>query len=231
MTGLVIASCLFLGIHLGISGTKLRDVVTGAIGEPVYRGLFAITSLGAVVWLCIAYNRAFASPANTVLFDAGQGLRDLAIPVVGFALLLALPGVMRGNPTSAGQDKAQVGGMLRITRHPFLIGATLWSGFHLIAAGTLASTILFATFFIVATVGMPAIDRKVRRKRTEDWKRISAETSIIPFAAIVAGRNRFVTREVFDWRFAVAVAIVLALLYFHFALFGVPAFPPNWLPG
>jgi uncharacterized membrane protein len=231
MTALVAAACLFVGIHLGISGTKLRDVITGAIGENPYRGLFAITSLGAVVWMCIAYNQASISPANTVLFDAGQGFRNFGIVIVGFALLLALPGVMRGNPTSAGQDKAQVGGMLRITRHPFLIGATLWSGFHLIGSGSLAATILFATFFIVATLGMPAIDAKVRRKRPEDWKKISAQTSIIPFAAIIAGRNRFVAREIFDWRFGVAIVVVLVLLYFHNALFGPSPFPNGWLPG
>jgi len=231
MTGLMAAACLFLGIHLGISGTKLRDVITGAVGENPYRGLFALASLGAVVWMCIAYNRASASEANSVLFDAGQGFRDLGIPVVGFALLLAIPGVLRGNPTSAGQDKSQVRGMLRITRHPFLVGATLWSGFHLIATGTLASIIFFATFFIVAAIGTKAIDGKVRRKRPEDWKRISAETSIIPFAAIVAGRNRFVAREIFDWRFLVALAVAAALLWFHAALFGIPAVPAGWLPG
>ncbi len=230
MGGLMAASGVFLAIHLGISGTRLRDIITGIIGENAYRGLFALTSLGAVVWLCMAYNHASVSAANTVLFDAGQGLRNLGIPVVGLAFLLVVPGVLRLNPTSAGQAQAEIKGVLRITRHPFLIGVALWSGFHLVGSGLLASTIFFGTFLIVAVVGTKAIDRKVHRKRPEDWQKISAQTSIIPFAAIVAGRNKFVAREYFDWRIVAALAVLGLLLWFHFSLFGLSPFPNGWLP-
>lgn len=231
MTGLIAAACLFLGIHLGVSGTSLRDVITRVMGENAYRGLFALASLGAVVWMCVAYNQAFASDANSVLFEAGQGVRNSGILVVGLALLLAVPGVLRTNPTSAGQEHAVIKGVLRITRHPFLIGVILWSGFHLVASGLLASVIFYGTFFLVAAIGTKAIDHKVRRKRPEDWAVISARTSIIPFAAIVTGRNSFVAKEYFDWRYFVAVAVVAVLLWFHVNLFGMSPFPNGWLPG
>jgi uncharacterized membrane protein len=231
MTQLVAAAGLFLGIHLAVSGTTLRDRITGAIGEKLYLPLFALASLGAVVWMCIAYNHVFPTPANIVLFDPGQAVRNLAIPVVAFALALATPGVLMGNPTSAGQGEAQIRGVLRITRHPFLVGTALWSGFHLIASGSLASTVLFATFFVLSSLGTLAIDRKVRRKRPEAWQTISAQTSIIPFVAIAQGRNRFVASEYFDWRFSVAFVEVVVLLYFHNYLFSMSPFPNNWLPG
>ena len=230
MTGLIAAACLFLGIHLLVSGTRLRDAITGVIGEKPYLGLFAASSLGAVVWLCMAYNRATSSPDNPVLFDPGQMLRNGAIPVLALAFALAVPGVMMGNPTSAGQENAGIRGVLRITRHPFLWGATLWSGFHLAGSGTLASTIFFGTFFALAAIGTRVIDAKVRRKRPAHWRAIAAQTSNLPFAAIAAGRNRFVASEYFDWRFSVAAVVFAALLYFHNTLFSMSPFPNNWLP-
>ncbi len=229
MTQLVAAACLFLGIHLLISGTRVRDVITGAIGEKLYVPLFALASLGAIVWMCIAYNQA--SVSNVVLFDVGQGFRNIGVPVLAIAFALLVPGVLRGNPTSAGQDKASIDGVLRITRHPFLCAVMLWSGFHLIGSGTLATTIFFGTFLVVAAVGTKAIDGKVRRKRPDAWQTISAQTSIIPFAAIAAGRNRFVTHEYFDWRFSVAAMVFVAMLFVHNYLFSMSPFPNNWLPG
>jgi uncharacterized membrane protein len=229
MTNLMAAAGLFLGLHLLVSGTKLRDRITATIGETFYVPLFAAASLGAIVWLCIAYNAASTSRANVVLFDAGAGVRGFGVVVLAAAFALVVPGVLRRNPTSAGQEKASIGGVLRVTRHPFLGGVALWAGFHLIAAGTLAATIFFATFLVLAVLGTGAIDGKVGRKRPADWQQIAAETSIIPFAAIAEGRNRLVVPEIFDWRFSVAAVAFGGFLYFHSALFGVDPFPGEWL--
>ena len=231
MTNLIAAACLFLLIHLLISGTRLRDVIVGATGEKTYVPLFALASLGAIVWMCIAYNQAYASADNRVLFDAGQGFRNLAIPVLFITFALVVPGVTRSNPTSAGQSGAAVTGVLRITRHPFLWGSAIWAGYHLIGSGTLASTIFFAAFFLLAGLGTRAIDGKFRRKHPAEWQAISAQTSNLPFAAIAAGRNRFVAAEYFDWRFSVAVVLFGVLLYLHNWMFSMSPFPNNWLPG
>ncbi|MBU6299640.1 MAG: NnrU family protein [Alphaproteobacteria bacterium] len=230
MGTLLAAAAVFLGIHLLISGTKLRDAIVATIGEKPYLGLFSLASLGAIVWLCIAYNQAYASPDNRVLYDLGQGFRNFAIPVIAAAFVLGLPGVLMANPSSRGQEKATVRGVLRITRHPFLWGVAIWAGYHLLATTTLASAIFFATFVILALIGTRAIDAKCRRRRGPEWQAIAHQTSNIPFAAILAGRNRFAAREYFDWRFAVAVAVFAAFLFGHDHLFAVSPFPNNWLP-
>ena len=227
---LIAAACVFLGIHLLVSGTRLRDVITSAIGENVYIGLFALASLAAIVWLCIAYNHAYAGADNRVVYDVGPTFRNLAIPVVAVAFMLAVPGILMANPSSVGQENAAVRGVLRITRHPFLWGAAIWAGFHLVASGTLASVIFFATFFLLAGLGTRAIDAKCRRKRGAQWQALAAQTSNIPFVAIMSGRNRFVASEYFDWRFTVAFVEFLLLLYFHNYLFSMSPFPGGWLP-
>jgi uncharacterized membrane protein len=229
MTSLIAAAATFLGIHLLVSGTALRDVITARIGEKLYIPLFALASLAAIVWMCIAYNLASKSAANSVLFAPPAGLKALGVVVIAAAFALAVPGVLRGNPTSAGQETARIDGILRVTRHPFLMGATLWAAFHLVATGTLAATIFFATFLILAVFGTHAIDRKAERRRPAEWPAIAAQTSVIPFAAIGEKRNRFLAPEVIDWRFTVAAVVFGAFLYFHQTLFSAAPFPAEWL--
>jgi len=230
VSNLVAAALTFLGLHLLVSGTSLRGRLVALTGEKTYTALFAVSTLSAIVWFCIAFNHADAGPSNTVLFDLGQGFRNTAIGVMALAFALVVPGVLRGNPTTPGQEKAAATGVLRITRHPFLWGATLWSGFHLLAAGTLAATIFFGTFLALSLMGTHAIDRKVRKRRPSDWQAIMAETSNFPFAAIAEGRNRFVAAEYFDWRFSIAAVLFAVELYFHNALFSMSPFPNGWLP-
>jgi uncharacterized membrane protein len=173
MIMLLAASATFLGIHLLVSGTRLRDAIVATIGENPYLGLFALSSLGAIVWLCISYNHAYASVDNRALYDLGQGFRNFAIPVVAAAFMLAAPGVLMSNPTSARQETAGVRGVLRITRHPFLWGTAIWAGYHVLATTTLASVIFFSTFLVLALLGTHAIDAKCRRKRGAEWQAIA----------------------------------------------------------
>lgn len=229
MINLLAAAASFLGIHLLVSGTGLRDLITARIGEKRYVPLFALASLAALVWLCIAYNVASASKANTVLFVTPDLVKSLGLVVIAAAFALAVPGVLRGNPTSAGQKAARIDGILRVTRHPFLMGTALWAAFHLVAMGTLAATIFFATFLILAVFGTHAIDRKAERRKPAAWPEIAAQTSVIPFAAIAEKRNRFLAPEIGDWRMTVAVAVFALLLGFHQTLFSAAPFPAQWL--
>ncbi len=234
MTMLMEAAVAFLAIHLLISGTRLRDAITGAIGERPYLGLFSLASLAILVWLIIAYNAAHTSPENRVLYDLGH-VRDLGIIVVALAFLLGMQGLLIRNPTAVQQESAigkegAIRGVLRITRHPFLWGIVLWSGFHLLANGDLAGVIFFSTFFVVALAGTFAIDAKRRRKLGPAWQSFAARTSNVPFAAVLSGRNALHLSESLGWRFWVALLVFIALLFAHPHLFGASPFPGGWTP-
>jgi uncharacterized membrane protein len=231
---LIAAACVFLGIHLLISGTRLRDAITSAIGENPYLGLFSLASLGAIVWLVISYNGAQAGD-DPMLYTPWIGTRHLAIPVVLIAFLLAVPGLLLPNPTSLKQEGAAakegtVKGVLCITRHPFLWGVAIWSAFHLSANGDEASAIFFGTFFLVSFLGTFSIDAKRRRKMGDAWSVFANQTSNVPFAAIAAGRNKLNLGELLDWRLLVALLAFVAILFSHARLFGVSPFPGGWVP-
>jgi uncharacterized membrane protein len=234
MTMLIAAACIFVGIHLLISGTRLRDAIAGTIGENAYLGLFSLASLGAIVWLVMAYNAAQAAD-DPLLYTPWIGMRHLAIPVVLIAFLLAVPGLLLPNPTSLKQEGAAakadtVKGVLRITRHPFLWGVAIWSAFHVSANGDEASVIFFGTFFLVASLGTFSIDAKRHRKMGDAWNSFANRTSNVPFGAIMGRRNSLKVGEILDWRLFVALGIFLAILLSHARLFGVSPFPGGWVP-
>ena len=235
MTSLIAAALVFLALHLVIAGTRVRDTIVAAIGERAYLGLFSLASVGVIVWVAMSYRAAVASASNLQLFDLGNGVDNLAIPVLLVAFLLGVPGLLMPNPTSVGQSSAAakdetVHGVLRITRHPFLWGVTIWSAFHFCATGDYASVILFGTFFVLALVGTVSIDAKRERKLGAQWGAFAQRTSNLPFAAIASGRNSFQAREYFDWRFLAALALFLVVLFAHARVIGVSPFPGGWTP-
>jgi uncharacterized membrane protein len=235
MTMLMVAAAVFLGIHLLIAGTRVRDGIVSVIGENAYLVLFSLLSIGVIVWLALSYNAAQSSENDPVLWSAGVAVRHMALPIVLLAFLIGIPGLMMANPTAVGMSGVAtksdtVRGILRVTRHPFLWGVVIWSAFHLSANGDEASVILFGSLLVLALLGTFSIDAKRRRNLGLEWSGFAAKTSNVPFAAIFAGRNRFDAREYFDWRFFVAIALFTIVLLFHARVIGVSPFPNGWRP-
>ena len=163
MASLLAACAFFLGIHVVISGSPLRGVIVGRIGERASLGLFSLLSLVGMVWLARAYARADGS----WLWTPPLALRWVASLLILVALLFVVVGLTTSSPTAAGgegrldaQEPAR--GILRITRHPFPWGVALWAIMHL--------------------VGPLLIDAKRRRAFGPKWERFVAVTSNVPFA-------------------------------------------------
>jgi len=102
-----------------------------------------------------------------------------------------------------------------------LCGFALWALVHIIGTGDAAALVFFGAFFLTAVAGMPSIDAKLAARDPNFWQALSASTSIVPFAAIVAGRNRFVPREIGWITPVVGLAAWVLLLLLHPWLFGV----------
>jgi uncharacterized membrane protein len=78
-----------------------------------------------------------------------------------------------------------VKGMLRITRHPFLWGVAIWASGHLSVNGDRASIVLFGSMLLLALFGTASIDAKRKRALGATWDAFAAQTSNVPFAAIL----------------------------------------------
>jgi uncharacterized membrane protein len=230
MTSLFAAAAAFVLLHLLVSGTRVRDALTGVIGSGPYMGLFSLASVGLLVWLIFAYGAARSSAANAVYWSATPGTKDIQIALQLIAFLFVVPGLTTPNPTSVRQEGALdrpgvVRGMLRITRHPFLWGAAIWAAGHLLVHGTLAGIVLFGSILALAVFGTMSIDAKRRRALGESWAAFAASTSNLPFAAIIAGRQSLKIGEIGWWRLLLAIVLWAAVFALHPYAFGASPMP------
>jgi uncharacterized membrane protein len=222
---LALAALSFILIHLGISGTVLRDRVVARTGLNAYMVLFSLLSVGSMIWLVSAYKAA----PYVATWGMLQWWKPVAIALMLPAFLLVVVGLTTPNPTAVAQeglvDKAPVG-IVRITRHPFLMGTALWSAIHLVGNGDVASFLLFASLFVVSVAGTVSIDAKrARALGAAAWSGFAARTSIVPFAAIAAGRNSLALGEIGWWRPVAGVVAYALMLGGHAHIVGVSPWP------
>ena len=230
MTNLIAAALFFLAIHLAISGTRVRDGLIARIGQGPYLGLFVLLSWIGIIWLGWAFAVGRTQPWNTVYWTVGGPSLGVQLLLQLVAFLLIVPGLATPNPTSVRQEGALerpdvVRGMLRITRHPFLWGVAVWALGHLVVNGERASLILFGTMLALALFGTTSIDAKRRRALGPAWDAFAAQTSNVPFAAILAGRQQLRLGEIGLWRLLAGIAVWAVLAWAHPFLFGVRALP------
>ena len=226
MLSLLLASAYFVLIHFGISGTRLRDALVARIGEKPYRGVFSLASVVGILWMGYAY----ATAPLVETWGKLPGLRPVVFVAAFLATLFVVIGLATPTPTSAGledrleKQTAEVRGITRITRHPFLWGVALWALMHLIVNGDLASLTLFGALFVLSLGGTALIDAKRSRIYGRDWQAFAASTSNVPFGAIAAGRNQLgpALREIGLVRPAIAIAVYALVLVLHGRVIGVP---------
>jgi len=186
----------FAVLHSG--GASLRTWGEARIGARAWRLLFAAVSIPAAV-IVIGYFLQHR-------YD-GVRLWDLqdqpwVIPLVwgGTAIsflflypatynLLEIPALLRP------QVRLYATGIIRVCRHPQAAGQILWCATHLLWIGT--------SFMVVACLGLIAHhlfavwngDRRLRNRFGGAFEELRASTSLIPFLAVLEGRQRLVPAE------------------------------------
>ena len=228
MTSLTLAAFAFIAIHLGVSGTILRDRLTAAIGERGYMVGFSLASTAAIVWLVNAYAAAEYIPTWGQL----EWWKPFQLVLMLPAFLLVVIGLTTPNPTAVAQGALAdqpPQGIVRITRHPFLVGTFIWAAVHLVGNGDAASLLFFAALAIVAAAGTVSIDAKRRRALgPQRWDAFARQTSIIPFAALAQHRTTFSLRQLGWWRPLAGTVAFALMLGAHSHLVGINPLP-SWL--
>jgi uncharacterized membrane protein len=126
-------------------------------------------------------------------------LRPALIGVVAAGIVLAVAGVVP-YPRSAyalfrTAAPSEPRGIERVTRHPFFAGTALLGVGHALLASHLTGVVFFGGLALFALAGAWHQDRKLLATRGAPHAALLARTSLVPFAAIVAGRQRLVVGE------------------------------------
>jgi uncharacterized membrane protein len=224
MSSLLFAAALWVAIHLGIGGASPRTWLASRLGERGFRIAFSLASILALLYLI--HTKVEAEGAY--LWTATPMLR-LALEIIMLpALWFFLASIIRPNPTlfGAGRTAAfRVRGVQRVTRHPMLWAFAIWAIVHITVRGDSAALVFFGAFAVTALVGMPSVDAKLAAADPAAWKALADQTSIVPFAAILGGRNKLAPSEISGWELTAAAAIWMALIWGHGQVLGYSIWP------
>ncbi|HEC91055.1 MAG TPA: NnrU protein [Alphaproteobacteria bacterium] len=217
---LAVASAAFVGSHMALSGRAVRPRLIGTLGEWPFRALYTAVSLATFVWMF----KAFANAPFMELWPPMKALDILAVAVMLPVCILLVSGLTTASPSGIALDLIREGpdtGILKITRQPVMWGVGLWALAHMAVNGDIASLIFFGALAVLALAGAAMLDRRKKAAGGERWLALQAETSFLPFAAILDGRAKVTLSGIGWWRIGVGIALFVILFYFHGRLFGV----------
>ncbi len=205
---LAIGLALFILPHL-LSTTSLRDRLAGRVGRNVWRGLFSLVVLIGVALIVLGYRQASFTP---VFYMPPEWMDYVPLAVMPFAFMLFVG-------SFASRD------MRRITRHPQSWAVILWSLAHLAANGRAPDVALFGSLLLFAIVMQPLSDMAARRRDPENWRKTAAETSALPFGALISGRAPAATGDLMEGAGLYGLLVFLGAFILHAWLFGVAVAP------
>jgi uncharacterized membrane protein len=183
-----------------------------------FKGVYSLVALATFGFLLYSY--ITAHQAGPVLWDLHAGpwaIRIVeALMIVSFIFMVSA----FATPSPLGMDprgRHAPRGFLRITRHPFASGAAIFGISHCILSPNGTDLAFFGGFAVFSLLGAFHQDARKQREALPEQRPFFAETSVIPFAAILGGRQSFKLGEL-PW-IAVLVAVIGAFVvrYFHYA--------------
>ncbi|MFO8058201.1 MAG: NnrU family protein [bacterium] len=221
---LIIASSFFFLTHILLSHGRIREGLVSALGLLGFRAVYSFISivpLGAAVWMMIVLE----GPEKGAEF---WSLSWYGYPVVYLLMLAAFILVVQSffnpSPTGMMQERAEVTGILRVTRHPMNMGVALFGLAHLMANGVPADLFFFGSLFLTGLIGAYHQDRRKSREKGQEYIEFKNNSSILPFAGIIIGKNRLARDEINKTGLIIALVAFALFFVFHKSLFGSAPF-------
>ena len=173
MSYLIAGLVLFLGAHsVRVFANDWRNQTLARIGEKPFKGIYALLSLAGFVLLVWGYG--LARQQGVMLWNPPVAMRHLAVLLTLVAFVLLAAAYVPGN-----QIKAKL-------HHPMVLGTKVWALAHLLANGSLADTVLFASFLVWSVLLFAAFRKRDRREQTVYAAGTAGATAITVAAGVVA---------------------------------------------
>jgi uncharacterized membrane protein len=207
---------LFALAHSGLAAWRLQgEQYLGARG---YRLLFALVSLPlAAIMLIYFFNHRY---------DGIQLWQAQAIPgIQPFVWILSAISFFFLYPATfnllevAAIAKPQVHlyetGIIRITRHPQMVGQVIWCLAHTLWIGSSFTLVTSLGLILHHLFGVWHGDRRWQQRHGEAYTALKARTSILPFLAIAQGHQPWYWHEIFRPAYLGVIATVLIFRWLH----------------
>lgn len=210
---------LLLGFAIAHSGlAALRPWGESKIGARLYRVFFALVSIPFATILIIYF---FNHRYDGLILWQIQGIpfiKPLVWSLSAISFIFLYPATFNLLEIAAIQ-KPEVHlyetGIIRITRHPQMVGQVIWCFAHALWIGS--------TFMMITCAGLIAHhlfavwhgDRRLEKRYGEAFLKVKARTSIMPFLAIIDGRQTLNWQEFIRPAYGGVIAFVFLLWYGH----------------
>ncbi|MDJ0733917.1 MAG: NnrU family protein [Nostocaceae cyanobacterium] len=207
---------VFAIAHSG--GAALRPWAEKQIGPRLYRIIFALVSLPLAVILIIYFFNHRYDGLQLWQVQGVPGVKSFVWALSAISFLFLYPATFNLLEIAAIQ-KPQVHlyatGIIRITRHPQMVGQVIWCIAHTLWLGT--------TFTLVTSVGLVLHhlfgvwhgDRRLSKRYGSAFEDVKGRTSIIPFLAILDGRQSIQWQEFLRPAYLGVAVFVLLLWWSH----------------
>lgn len=218
----------FAAIHSGLAA--LRFIGEKLIGARLYRILFAALSIPlATILIIYFFNHRYDGLILWQVQDL-PGVKTLVWLLSAISFLFLYPATFNLLEIASIQ-KPQVHlyetGIIRITRHPQMVGQVIWCIAHTLWIGS--------TFTLLTSIGLVAHhlfavwhgDRRLQQRYGDAFLKVKERTSIAPFLAIFDGRQTLKWQEFLRPAYLGVTGFVLLLWWGHPWLMEVTA-KVNW---
>jgi uncharacterized membrane protein len=213
----------FMATHLLLSSTPVRAALLARLGPQAFQGIYSLVALAffvPLVWVFATHKHA----GPVLWYSAGPpGLANVLNRILMAAAIVLFVGSLSPSsaPPSAMQAPGPVEprGLSRVTRHPSFAAFALFGVAHLLVNGSLGDVLFFGGFPVFTWIG--AVHQDSRKARTvPGYEEMMRVTSIVPFAAILRGRQPFRPAELPAVAIAVGLVLTVVLRTYHSRLFG-----------
>lgn len=202
--------------HSGLAA--LRPKAEQLMGARLYRVVFALVSLPlATILIIYFFNHRYDGAQLWQLQDV-PGLMQLVWILSAVSFLFLYPATFNLLEIAAIHKPTvhlYETGIIRITRHPQMVGQIIWCVAHSLWLGT--------SFMLVTCLGLIAHhlfgvwhgDRRLAARYGEAFAAVKARTSVIPFLAIWQGKQKVEIREFLRPAYVGVALFVLIFWWLH----------------
>jgi uncharacterized membrane protein len=214
---------MFGASHIIGSSTPVRTFFIQRFGTLLFKLIYSVIALATFIPLCYVY---FSHRhAGHLLYNSGYSINLVAQFIMLAAIIVLLQGLVTVNPMTtmaelSGRAVRSGKGIQRVTRHPQNFAFALFGTAHLLANPYVGDWIFFGGFIVYGIVSAVHQDRRLLAKGQAQVKQFIADTSGIPFAAILAGKQRLAPGEYHPPALAAAIVLFILMRLLHPILFG-----------
>eukprot|EP00899_Mesostigma_viride_P008368 jgi/Mesvir1/17532/Mv08785-RA.1 len=222
---------VFAVAHSGLAG--LRPVGEQIIGARGYRVLFGVVSLPLAVTAVVYFINHRYSGTQLWNIQSVPGVHT-AVWLASFISFFFLYPSTFNLLEVAAVDKPKLHlwetGVMRITRHPQMVGQFVWCLAHTAWIGSSFMMATTAGLMLHHLFGVWHGDRRLEAKYGDAFREVKARTSILPFQAIIEGRQVLPPDYLKEWARVPYFGILIFTLgaYFSHPLMQAGSYYLGW---